>query len=318
MPVYLRAEQVARILKQTNRTTSSAGVTYAVLLLLARLGLRAGEVASLRLDDLNWEDGSLTIRGKGGRWARMPLSQEVGEAIVDYLTNGRPSSVDRRLFLRSHAPRTGIPWRNADFDHRVQGIGARAYRSPTAGARIISPFTGDRDAPARFVPCTDRRYSAASAPGHYPDLRKGRCFGIASTGDVVARRCAMISLRDAIEQYLTLRRDLASSSPGHTTCFASSRASWKIRTHPSLPQTSHCNGDAASPCSVLVVGSEIDGGPLLCPLPQAPLTPARRSPPQDLLRYRPQRARPYLYTEQDIERLMGAARRCGPPADYAD
>lgn len=108
LPVYLRAEQVARILKQTNRTTVIGRRDYAVLLLLARLGLRAGEVASLRLDDLNWEDGSLTIRGKGGRWARMPLSQEVGEAIVDYLTNGRPSSVDRRLFLRSHAPRTGF------------------------------------------------------------------------------------------------------------------------------------------------------------------------------------------------------------------
>jgi site-specific recombinase XerD len=108
LPVYLRAEQVARILKQTDRTTVIGRRDYAILLLLARLGLRAGEVASLRLDDLNWEDGSLTIRGKGGRWARMPLSQDVGEAIVDYLTNGRPSGADRRLFLRSHAPRTGF------------------------------------------------------------------------------------------------------------------------------------------------------------------------------------------------------------------
>jgi len=108
LPVYLRGEQVAQILKRTGRTTVSGRRDYAILMLLARLGLRAGEVASLRLDDLNWEQGSLTIRGKGGRWARMPLQQDVGEAIIDYLANGRPSSADRRLFLRTHAPRTGF------------------------------------------------------------------------------------------------------------------------------------------------------------------------------------------------------------------
>jgi site-specific recombinase XerD len=108
LPVYLRAEQVAHILKQTDRTTVIGRRDYAILLLLARLGLRAGEVASLRLDDLNWEQGSLTIRGKGGRWARMPLPQDVGEAIIDYLANGRSSGADRRLFLRTHAPRTGF------------------------------------------------------------------------------------------------------------------------------------------------------------------------------------------------------------------
>jgi site-specific recombinase XerD len=108
LPVYLRAEQVAHILKQSDRTTVNGRRDYAILLLLARLGLRAGEVASLRLDDLHWEQGSLTIRGKGGRWARMPLPQDVGEAIIDYLANGRPAGADRRLFLRVHAPRTGF------------------------------------------------------------------------------------------------------------------------------------------------------------------------------------------------------------------
>jgi integrase/recombinase XerD len=111
LPVFLRGEQVAQILKRTARTTVTGRRDYAILLLLARLGLRAGEVASLRLDDLNWEQGSLTIRSKGGRWARMPIPQDVGEAIIDYLANGRTSSADRRLFLRAHAPRTGF--RNA-------------------------------------------------------------------------------------------------------------------------------------------------------------------------------------------------------------
>jgi integrase len=133
LPVYLRGEQVARILQQTARTTVSGRRDYAILLLLARLGLRAGEVASLRLDDLNWEQGSLTIRGKGGRWARMPLPQDVGEAIIDYLANGRPSSTDRRLFLRTHAPRTGF--RNATT---ISIIASKAL----ARARIDHPRGG--------------------------------------------------------------------------------------------------------------------------------------------------------------------------------
>lgn len=108
LPSYLRADQVARILKRCDRTTALGRRDFAVLLLLARLGLRAGEVAALRLDDVNWELGSLTIRGKGGRWTQMPLPQDVGEAIVEYLTNGRPSCVERRLFVRAKAPWVGL------------------------------------------------------------------------------------------------------------------------------------------------------------------------------------------------------------------
>jgi site-specific recombinase XerD len=111
LPAFLRADQVIRVLKRCDRSTGIGRRDFAVLLLLARLGLRAGEVAALRLDNINWELGSLTIRSKGGRWARMPLPQDVGEAIVDYLANGRPSCADRRLFVRAHAPRRGF--RNA-------------------------------------------------------------------------------------------------------------------------------------------------------------------------------------------------------------
>ncbi|MHB8348277.1 MAG: tyrosine-type recombinase/integrase [Acidiferrobacterales bacterium] len=108
LPTYLRADQVAHVLKRCDRSTGIGKRDFAVLLLLARLGLRAGEVAALSLDDVNWEQGSLTIRGKGGRWARMPLPQDVGEAIADYLANGRPACPDRRIFLRAHAPQRGF------------------------------------------------------------------------------------------------------------------------------------------------------------------------------------------------------------------
>jgi integrase/recombinase XerD len=88
---------------------------YAVLLTLLRLGLRAGEVATLTLDDVDWRAGEVVVHGKGGRLDRLPLPADVGEAIVGYLQRGRPSSEHRELFLRALAPtvpltRSGVSW----------------------------------------------------------------------------------------------------------------------------------------------------------------------------------------------------------------
>ena len=80
---------------------------YAILLLLSRLGLRAGEVAGLRLDDVDWRRGELLVRGKGGRHDVLPLPVDVGEAVVSYLRR-RPRCECRELFLRVTAPRQGL------------------------------------------------------------------------------------------------------------------------------------------------------------------------------------------------------------------
>jgi integrase len=77
---------------------------YAVIIVLLRLGLRRGEVAGLRLDDIDWRAGELVVRGKGAREERLPLPADVGEAIVAYLRRGRPRSGRREVFLRSRAP----------------------------------------------------------------------------------------------------------------------------------------------------------------------------------------------------------------------
>jgi site-specific recombinase XerD len=79
-----------------------------VLLLLARLGLRADEVATLCLQDIDWQSGQLTVHGKARQLARMPLPAEVGAAIADYLQHSRPRSESRRLFLREWAPHLGF------------------------------------------------------------------------------------------------------------------------------------------------------------------------------------------------------------------
>jgi integrase len=77
---------------------------YALLLLLARLGLRAGEVVALPIDDIDWEAGLIAVCGKGKRVAQMPLTSEVGAAIADYLSTARPQCSSRHVFIRTNAP----------------------------------------------------------------------------------------------------------------------------------------------------------------------------------------------------------------------
>jgi integrase/recombinase XerD len=80
-----------------------------MLTLLARMGLRAGEVAGLRLDDLDWRQGEVVVHGKGGHVDRLPLPIDVGQALAAYLKAGRPADVlDRHVFIRGRAPRCGL------------------------------------------------------------------------------------------------------------------------------------------------------------------------------------------------------------------
>jgi integrase/recombinase XerD len=71
---------------------------------LARLGLRCGEVAGLALDDVDWREGEIVVRGKGGRRDRLPLPVDVGEALTAYLRDGRPKLASRAVFVKSQAP----------------------------------------------------------------------------------------------------------------------------------------------------------------------------------------------------------------------
>ena len=137
VPAYLRADQVARVLKRCDRHTVIGRRDFAILLLLARLGLRAGEVAALRLDDVNWEQGSVTLRGKGGRWTRLPLPHDVGEAIVDYLANGRPACADRHIFLRAHAPQGGFRDATAISIIASHALARARIDHPRGGAHVF-------------------------------------------------------------------------------------------------------------------------------------------------------------------------------------
>ena len=108
VPRAISADQVHRLLTSIDRATAVGRRDYAILLLLARLGLRLSEVAFLELDDIDWRTATLKVRAKGGMRNDFPLSHELGEAIAHYLRHGRASSHSRRVFLRVRAPIGGF------------------------------------------------------------------------------------------------------------------------------------------------------------------------------------------------------------------
>jgi site-specific recombinase XerD len=108
VPRFLPAADVERVLECCDLETSVGRRNYAILLLLARLGVRAGEVVGLNLDDIDWGVGQIVIRGKGGKSAPLPLAADVGASLAAYLRHDRPRSASRRVFIRHRAPLIGL------------------------------------------------------------------------------------------------------------------------------------------------------------------------------------------------------------------
>ena len=108
LPRSLSADAAAALLESCDRNGRTGRRDFAVLVLLTRMGLRAGEAAALTLEDLRWRAGEMVVRGKGGRTDILPLPVDVGEAISASLTDERPLPVNREVFLRVHAPIRGL------------------------------------------------------------------------------------------------------------------------------------------------------------------------------------------------------------------
>jgi integrase/recombinase XerD len=108
LPRGLPPAEVSALLGGCDRSRPMGRRDYAILTLLVRLGLRAGEVAALRLDDIEWRAGTIVVRGKGGTEERLPLPVDVGEAVAEYLRRDRPRRPEREVFLRVCAPLRGL------------------------------------------------------------------------------------------------------------------------------------------------------------------------------------------------------------------
>jgi len=134
IPRAIAPAQVDQLLASIDRHSAIGQRDYAILLLLARLGLRSSEVLLLELDDIDWEAGRFSTRRKGGKRTELPLPKEVGKAITEYLRYGRPVSDSRRLFLRGKAPIRGFLGQSAISSLVRHALKRAGITAPTNGA----------------------------------------------------------------------------------------------------------------------------------------------------------------------------------------
>ena len=151
LPQGITPAQEKTLLRACDRRRAGGRRDYAVILLILRLGLRANEVATLRLDDIDWRAGQLTVHGKGGRVDQLPLPVDVGEAIAAYLWRGRPpSATAREVFLRVQPPLVGLT--------RVGVSSLVAAAARRAGLGVVRPRR------LRHTAATDMLRAGASLP----------------------------------------------------------------------------------------------------------------------------------------------------------
>jgi integrase/recombinase XerD len=131
----IRPEDVAAILASCDRGTHAGRRDYAILMLLARLGLRAGEAAAVRAGDIDWRSGEILVRGKGGRDERLPLPADVGAAVADYCRHARPGdAASGTLFLHARAPYGSVT--SSAVGHAVKRACLRAGLEPASAHQL--------------------------------------------------------------------------------------------------------------------------------------------------------------------------------------
>jgi site-specific recombinase XerD len=137
VPKYIKPEEVECLLESCDRTTSVGRRNYSILLLIARLGLRAGEIVALELGDINWRTSEVTIRGKGRFCDRLPLPQSVGQALAVYLKNDRPRCSTRKVFVRMRAPYRGFKGSTTVSTIVRRTVEKSSLNTPSKGAHLL-------------------------------------------------------------------------------------------------------------------------------------------------------------------------------------
>jgi integrase/recombinase XerD len=192
LPRYLSAVEIERLVASCDLTKTHGIRDKAILLLLSRLGLRAGDILGMRLADIAWNEGTLRVRGKGRREVRLPLPQDAGDALLDYLERARPRVEEDRIFLRSSAPH-------------------RPFANPCAISdvvRLALKRAGITDPPSRGANLL--RHSAATAM-----LRAGATLD--AIGSVLRHRSADTTAHYAKVDVAMLRQ-IVQPWPGGASC----------------------------------------------------------------------------------------------------
>jgi integrase/recombinase XerD len=183
LPRWLSSPELAVLLAGRDVNSGVGRRDHAIVVMLVRLGLRAGEVAGLRLDDIDWHAGEITVSGKGARAERLPLPVDVGEAVVAYLQHERPKTDCRSVFVRADTP---------------AGLSASGVADVVQRACVRAGITSV--GPHRL------RHSAATAM-----LRAGASLD--EVGQVLRQRDAAVTARYAKVDFVALRQ-LAAPWPG--------------------------------------------------------------------------------------------------------
>lgn len=190
LPRYLSIEEVERALASTDNITPTGIRDKAILLLLARLGLRASEVAELAFPDIDWSAGTFSVTGKSRREAKLSLPQEVGDALLKYLEFARPSVETNRIFITAVAP--WIPITRSVVKHvATHAIRRAGINAPSFGAHIL-------------------RHSAATGM-----LRKGASLQV--IGEVLRHRCLDTTAHYA-KVDMSLLHQVIRPWPGEPSC----------------------------------------------------------------------------------------------------
>lgn len=137
VPKYLKPEEVQRLIDSCPVHLRVGRRDRAILLLIARLGLRAGEVMALELDDIDWREGVLTVRGKGRYHDRLPLPPDVGQALAAYLRQDRPSCDTRHVFVRIRAPHRGLGHPSTISTLVCRALNRAGLDPPLKGAHLL-------------------------------------------------------------------------------------------------------------------------------------------------------------------------------------
>ena len=138
LPKYVSAKDVQKLITTCNTARYANVRDKAILLLLSRLGLRAGDVFNLHLDDISWNEGTIRVSGKGRRGTCLPLPQDVGDALLSYIERDRPATTDTRVFQRAIAPYK--PLSRATVISRVVANAVRRaglVNAPSRGANLL-------------------------------------------------------------------------------------------------------------------------------------------------------------------------------------
>jgi len=148
LPRGLKAAEIERLLAGCDRDTAAGLRDYAVLSLLARLGLRGGEAAGLQLGDIDWRAGEIAVTGKGSKTERLPLPAPAGEALAAWLEQGRPKCESRSVFVTVRRPYRPL---TPESVRAVMGRACERAGARPAGHPPVPPRAGDRDAAGRGV-----------------------------------------------------------------------------------------------------------------------------------------------------------------------